>query len=160
MNETLTAELGLRIKALRTDLKLSQAQLAERADLSQNHISQVERGLKGFSRETLAKVAQILNTTSAYLMGETDEPRIPSGMLVMSPTAKGSSLVEGDNNAIGAIAGKVHGDIYGSLRSTANTERCIIFEYGKGKDKMRLEFPASTPGDVIAQAIQAVQNGR
>jgi transcriptional regulator with XRE-family HTH domain len=34
MNETLTAELGLRIKALRTDLKLSQAQLAERADLA------------------------------------------------------------------------------------------------------------------------------
>lgn len=54
--------LGNKIKALRKIKKLSQERLADKADLSQQHISRIENGLTFPSVSTLNKIANVLNT--------------------------------------------------------------------------------------------------
>lgn len=54
--------MGNKIKALRKIKKLSQERLADKADLSQQHISRIENGLTFPSVSTLNKIANVLNT--------------------------------------------------------------------------------------------------
>ncbi len=69
--------LGRKIKELRELKGLTQEQLSTELGMSQTHISQVEQGVKGFSRKTLKAAADILNTTIGYLLGEIDSPDLP-----------------------------------------------------------------------------------
>lgn len=54
-------KIGIKIRILRTKLKLSQEKLAELADLSKTSISTIERGESKPSIETLEKIANALN---------------------------------------------------------------------------------------------------
>jgi transcriptional regulator with XRE-family HTH domain len=56
----------LRIKRVSADLR--QSDLAERAGLHQTHISLLERGKRGTSRETLAVIAEALGCDVADLL--------------------------------------------------------------------------------------------
>jgi len=42
--------------------------------LNQSAISQVEKGVKGFRAETLGEIADVLGTSTDYLLGRTDDP--------------------------------------------------------------------------------------
>ncbi len=53
--------LGHRIKTLRKAKGLSQERFAEKADLTQQHISRIENGLIYPSVATLTKIAKVLN---------------------------------------------------------------------------------------------------
>ena len=59
--------LAKRIKALRRGKKFSQAQLAEKADISIPFLSAIERGTKWPYPETLAKLADALDVAIADL---------------------------------------------------------------------------------------------
>jgi transcriptional regulator with XRE-family HTH domain len=65
---------GDRIKSLRKIHTINQAQLAEAIHVNQNQISKYERGLDNPSMETLIRMAQVLGTTTDYLLGLTDVP--------------------------------------------------------------------------------------
>lgn len=70
---------GERIRSLREDLGMTQGDLASVLEktvpgTNQSHVSQVERGEKGFRAETLAACAVALGTSMDYLMGLTDDP--------------------------------------------------------------------------------------
>ena len=52
--------LGHKIKKLRKKKSLSQERLADKADLSQQHISRIERNLTYPSVATLSKIAKVL----------------------------------------------------------------------------------------------------
>ena len=58
---------GKRVRALRTGLKLSQEQLAERADLHWTHISGIERGQYNLKLTTLCRVARGLGLSLSDL---------------------------------------------------------------------------------------------
>ncbi len=66
--------LGERIEERLKVLRLSQAELARRADVPQTTMNGLVRGS---SRTTphLIRIARELETTPAFLMGETDDPR-------------------------------------------------------------------------------------
>ena len=49
---------GKRIRELRRERKLTQAQLAERVELSINYISQIETGVASPTFETIVKLAE------------------------------------------------------------------------------------------------------
>ena len=53
--------LGPKIKTLRTAKKLSQEKLADKAELTQQHISRIEKGLTYPGVATLSKIAKVLN---------------------------------------------------------------------------------------------------
>ena len=70
----------LRIKDLREDKEIKQVEMAEQLNISQTNYSKYELGKINIPIETLKKIALILNTSTYYLLGLTDEvkpyPRI------------------------------------------------------------------------------------
>lgn len=72
MIEINTKELGKRIKELRTDLGVSQKELAEKVGVAVNTISQYESGISKTSIDVLANLAVELETTTDYLLGLCD----------------------------------------------------------------------------------------
>lgn len=64
-----------RLRILRERHEMTQEELAERLHLSKKTISAYETGRAQPTLSTLAKIADILNTTADYLLGTTDDPR-------------------------------------------------------------------------------------
>ena len=70
-----TIELGKRIRAARKKADLTQSELAERADVSTNHISAIERGVYDTRVEMLYRIALALGVDGDYLlMGAAPKP--------------------------------------------------------------------------------------
>ncbi len=63
-----------RITILRKKEKLSQSELAEKLNISQQSISSYENGKREPDNETLKKLADFFNVTTDYLLGRTDDP--------------------------------------------------------------------------------------
>jgi transcriptional regulator with XRE-family HTH domain len=64
----------MNIKPYRDKMNISQAVLAERCELSQNHISQIERGKRTPSLKVIQKLCEVLGCTEAELLnGPADE---------------------------------------------------------------------------------------
>jgi transcriptional regulator with XRE-family HTH domain len=64
-------QLGRRIQRIRHERGLTQAELAERADVSPPYISHIERGVKTASLDTLAKIAESLGVAlDSLLLGQ------------------------------------------------------------------------------------------
>ena len=67
-------KVGIRIKELRTELHMTQKQLAEKIGSAQNTIAQYEKGQSKISMEILVNLAVALKTTIDYLVGLNDSP--------------------------------------------------------------------------------------
>lgn len=61
MKLTITVQLGMRVKYLRTQKKLSQEDLALEAKISKNYLSDVECGRRNPSLKALNKIAKGLH---------------------------------------------------------------------------------------------------
>lgn len=72
--ETLRSILGKNIRARRTELRLSQATLAEKADVSNLHINEIERGLSWVSSGTLENISDALEIETYKLLIPTVKP--------------------------------------------------------------------------------------
>lgn len=66
---------GERITAFRKEMKISQRELADMLDVSQNQISKYETGKAEPSTETLVKLCRTFNTTADYLLGLSERPK-------------------------------------------------------------------------------------
>lgn len=64
---------GERLKYLREKEKMYQSELADKLNLAPSTISMYERGDRDPDTSTLAKIAEIFNVTTDYLLGRTDE---------------------------------------------------------------------------------------
>lgn len=60
--------MGKRLKQVRTNLKLTQAQVAEKANISINHYGNLERGKCGTCVETLVKICNAFDVTLNYIL--------------------------------------------------------------------------------------------
>src|SRR5690606_19584970 len=66
---------GDRIKARRKHLRLSQEEAAARAGVDLSYWSQLENNrIENPGLRTIQRIAQALETTMSYLLGETDDP--------------------------------------------------------------------------------------
>ncbi len=61
-------KFGRRLKELRTQKKLTQEDIAYKAEVTVYYISKIERGLANPSLETLVKIASALNTNLSDLL--------------------------------------------------------------------------------------------
>lgn len=71
MNKNLTLDyisLGTRIRTVRKERNMTQAELGEACSLSTSYIGHIERGSRTLSLETLFKIATVLNTSMDYLV--------------------------------------------------------------------------------------------
>ena len=81
--------LGSRLRALRTDRDETLAQTAERAGISPQYLSEVERGRKEPSSEMIAALAGALDVTVAELMAGAAED-LRRAAIVLSGTVVGT----------------------------------------------------------------------
>ena len=61
-------EIGRRVRLRREHLGLSREQLAEKIDVSNQFIADIEYGNRGMSLETLYKMSKILKTSADYFL--------------------------------------------------------------------------------------------
>ena len=67
-----------RIRERRTDVKMTAAELARRADITKGYVSQIENGLAPRpSGDVLYRIAMALGTTVADLLDKDVQPEIP-----------------------------------------------------------------------------------
>ncbi len=69
--------IGLRIRAIRKDLGITQQKLAEMANLSDTNISHIERGATKLSLPSLVAIANALGTTPDNLLMESVDKSEP-----------------------------------------------------------------------------------
>ena len=67
---------GKRVASLRKGLKMSQTNLANQLNTSVSMISRYEREEMTSSVDTAKKLAQLLNTSVGYLLGENDNAQL------------------------------------------------------------------------------------
>lgn len=88
-------EIGMRIKQIRTQRKITQEQLAEMIDVTVQYISDLERGVTGSSVATIVKLCQVLDVSSDYILlgkeGSTD-PQLQQKLNEISPAQKNAIL--------------------------------------------------------------------
>ena len=83
--------LGSRLRALRADRDETLAQTADRAGISPQYLSEVERGRKEPSSEMIAALAGALGVTVADLMADTAEDLRRAATVVVSGTILGTA---------------------------------------------------------------------
>ncbi|WP_455441968.1 helix-turn-helix domain-containing protein [Streptococcus salivarius] len=66
-------EFSERLKDLRKQAELTQVDVAEKLGISQPAYASWERGVKKPTQENLVKIAQILNVSVDYLVGNSEE---------------------------------------------------------------------------------------
>ena len=75
-------KIGIRIAQRRKEIKMKQNTLAEKTNLSNNHISNIENGYSVPSIETFAKICNALNITPDYLLlGTLKSNNIPQNIV-------------------------------------------------------------------------------
>ena len=87
----MTNVIGQRIKTIRNDLKLTQAETAKRAKISRTYFADVERGRYNPSLETLNDIAAALETTVESIIsdGEKNSFKVP----VFGSVSAGNPLI-------------------------------------------------------------------
>lgn len=75
--------LGKRIREERKKLQLTQAQLAEKLNVSTTYIGFVERGERSLTLSKLSLLADILGTSIDYLLSDTINPSLSSNEKIL-----------------------------------------------------------------------------
>ncbi len=65
--------LGRVLARYRAIAKISQEELADRAEIHRTYVSQIERGLKSPTLSVLLKISKSLNTTVSSLIAEAEQ---------------------------------------------------------------------------------------
>ena len=68
MENSFLSEMGKRIKQLRTHLRMSQEELAEKVDISKQTISMTESGNQELRAGNIVKIAGALGVSTDYLL--------------------------------------------------------------------------------------------
>ena len=84
-------EFSERLKTLRKQAQLTQVDIAEKLGISQPAYASWERGIKKPTQENLVKIAQILNVSVDYLVGNSDytEDKLDNIELLFRMNSKG-----------------------------------------------------------------------
>ncbi len=90
--------IGERIRILREARHLKQGELAEMIGGDGNTISRWERDKLGIGSAYIRRLAQALNTSTDYLMGNTDDPSPQPSSSYSEPPAEERSVVEKSNS--------------------------------------------------------------
>lgn len=89
--------IGSAIKSIRKKLSITQYQLAEKCELSQTSLSQIETGVKRPSQRTITKVCAVLDIPESIIyivaMQDTDVPPTKKGVYeLVYPSIKSLAL--------------------------------------------------------------------
>lgn len=84
MNTELDFKLiGSRIQKCRAEKKMTQAELAEKIDTNQKHLSRIEGGYHRSTLVTIVAIAGVLDVSVDYLIADFDNSKNPSTLQVI-----------------------------------------------------------------------------
>lgn len=81
--------IGLRIQKRRTEKKMTQAELAERIDTNQKHLSRIEGGYHRCTLDLIVAIAKALDVSVDYLIADYADSSNPSTVQVIIDEIKG-----------------------------------------------------------------------
>ena len=81
--------IGLRIQKRRTEMKMTQAELAERIDTNQKHLSRIEGGYHRCTLDIIVAIAKALDVSVDYLIADYEDSSNPSTVQVIIDEIKG-----------------------------------------------------------------------
>ncbi|MCD6064476.1 MAG: family transcriptional regulator [Flavipsychrobacter sp.] len=89
--------IGIAIRSIRRQLGITQYELAEKCNISQTSLSQIENGIKRPSNRTIKKVCEVLEIPESviYILGmqETDVPQSRKSVYdMLFPSIKSMAL--------------------------------------------------------------------
>ena len=128
--------IGERLRLARSFLGVTQRQLAARTGTTREAVSMVERGVSRISTDRLAAAARMLDVSTDYLNGLTDDPRSAAELLRALQAATGGRSLE--DPGARAAAGD-DGDYIGvsELASAAGDGAAVEHERVTGRIKFR-----------------------
>ena len=147
--------IGDTIKKRRKELELTQAQLAERMDVSFQAVSKWENNTSIPDATLLPKLARVLGISLDELMEGTE--RVDGGHKKKQFYGAVWGFVEEDIHAdVGQVVGGVKGDIYGDVRG--NILGTVGNVYGNIKGSVRGTVNGTVYGD-IEGSVWGIING-
>ena len=99
--------IGRRIRYVRHGKKLTQEQVAERANISANYLSRIENGTARFSLGVLIQLIKALNISADYLLLDVIGRKEEEGMDIQNYSRLPEAQVEFINQFI-SLAGQYH----------------------------------------------------
>lgn len=81
--------IGLRIQKRRTEMKMTQAELADRIDTNQKHLSRIEGGYHRCTLDLIVAIAKTLDVSVDYLIADYEDSSNPSTVQVIIDEIKG-----------------------------------------------------------------------
>lgn len=84
-------EIGARIQRCRIEKKMTQAELAEKIDTNQKHLSRIEGGYHRSTLDTIVAIAKALNVSVDYLVADFDNSNDSSTLQVILDEIRGMS---------------------------------------------------------------------
>lgn len=107
--KTIKMNIGSAIKSIRRKLSITQYELAEKCELSQTSLSQIETGVKRPSQRTINKVCNVLDIPESILyivaMQEADVPPSKKGVYeLVYPSIKSLALQMVSSEHMGLVA--------------------------------------------------------
>lgn len=82
-------QIGIRIQKCRTERKMTQAELAEKIDTNQKHLSRIEGGYHRSSLDTIVAIAKALNVSVDYLIADFSDSQNTSTLQVILDEIRG-----------------------------------------------------------------------
>lgn len=99
--------IGRRIRYVRYGKKLTQEQVAERAEISANYLSRIENGTARFSLNVLIQLINALDVSADYLLLDVIKKKEREGMDIQNYGKMPEAQIEFINQFIG-LAGQYH----------------------------------------------------
>ena len=84
-------EIGARIQRCRIEKKMTKAELAEKIDTNQKHLSRIEGGYHRSTLDTIVAIAKALNVSVDYLVADFDNSNDSSTLQVILDEIRGMS---------------------------------------------------------------------
>jgi transcriptional regulator with XRE-family HTH domain len=180
------SQVGARVRALRTDQRLTVQQLADRSQISRRLLTQIELGQANPSLVTVTRIARQLGTEFTTLLeAPVESPLVvhPAGehVLVWSSEAGSTAyfleateesrsadlwlwrLVPGDGyrgQADPARSQELFYVLAGALRITAGDQHVVVPAGASSRLRSDRPYSYANDGDVPAEFVRAVSLGR
>ena len=147
--------LGESMETQRKKNQMTRQALADRLNVTVGTIFRWEKNQRTPSDKDKERLAAALNTTVAYLMGETDDSSSPA---LKSVRENSDNMSVGDGTAIGISArGNVSSIGSVSARAYKNLGNFFVYEYAQEGKSLRLEIPKEATREEIEQIIKGAK---
>ncbi len=101
MDKTCYNSIGKRIRYVRHGKKLTQEQVAERAEISANYLSRIENGTARFSLDVLIQLINALDISADYLLIDVIKRKEKKNMSIQNYEKLPETQIEFINQFIG-----------------------------------------------------------